>query len=135
MRIPITAGSLEARLEQKYIPEPNTGCWLWIGGMTRSGGYGIVARSHRKDLSVAHRASYEFYRGAIPAGLELDHLCRVRSCVNPYHVEPVTRKENARRGLRGVLSAHCLRGHQYTGELDTRGWRRCRDCDRVRRVQ
>ena len=64
----------------KVEPEPNSGCWLWTGYTNRDG-YGCF----RRDL-LAHRFAYELYRGAIPAGLTLDHTCRVRSCVNPAHL-------------------------------------------------
>lgn len=67
------------------------GCWEWTGPKT-AGGYGLFAQTS------AHRAVYERLRGPIPEGLDLDHLCRNRGCVNPAHMEPVTRSENLRRG-------------------------------------
>lgn len=82
------------RLLSKCIPEPNSGCWLWIGAM-HEGGYGRV-RYHNRTLP-AHRVSYMVHVGPIPGGLVIDHKCRVRCCVNPDHLEPVTRKENMRR--------------------------------------
>lgn len=80
----------EGRFDSLISPEPNTGCWLWLGTLSDNG-YGIYA--HRR----AHRIAFEQMKGGIPPGLDLDHLCRVRCCVNPEHLEPVTRKENCRR--------------------------------------
>lgn len=71
------------------------GCWLWIGS-TNFGGYGTYYVSGRAVR--AHRFSYELFVGKIPDGLELDHLCRYKSCVNPKHLEPVTHQENVIRG-------------------------------------
>lgn len=83
----------------KYVhPEPNTGCWIW-GGPVINSGYGQVRYSGKKAL--AHRASYESARGTIPNGMVIDHLCRVRLCVNPDHLEVVTQSANVRRGLKG----------------------------------
>src|SRR6185312_8509203 len=83
------------------LPEPNSGCWLWDGGLNEAG-YGIVNTKlpgMTKPRPVrAHRISYMLFKGEIPPGLELDHKCRVRSCVNPDHLEPVTHAENIRRG-------------------------------------
>jgi hypothetical protein len=75
-------------------------CWLWTGAKHEKG-YGLLkvaGQMHR-----AHRFVYELLVGPIPEGLSLDHLCRVRNCVNPNHLEPVTTGENIRRGLRGAL--------------------------------
>jgi hypothetical protein len=66
------------------------GCWLWTAS-TDQGGYGKYRRMQ------AHRYAYELFIGDIPPGLEMDHLCRMRECVNPFHVEPVTHAENMRR--------------------------------------
>ena len=73
--------------------------------------------------------------GPIPEGLVIDHLCRVRDCVNPAHLDVVTTGENTRRGLRGVLTTHCPKGHAYD-ELNTfihHGSRDCRACARERK--
>ena len=90
-----------------------------------------------------HRVMYEEAYGPIPAGLELDHLCRNRWCVNPHHLEPVTRSENNHRGLVGrrPRKAFCPQGHPYDGgdtslepsEMNTPFKRRwCRTCNRLR---
>lgn len=87
----------------KVSPEPNTGCWLWLAGVNRSG-YGHF--SVKSVSKLAHRAAYELFVGKIPRGLGLDHLCRVRSCVNPAHLEPVTQKENCVRARSTDHSGH-----------------------------
>lgn len=86
--------SLINRLEDKILYEPNTGCWIWTAAIQADG----YAKFKVKGAMInAHRVSYELYIGQIPEGLELDHTCRVPSCVNPKHLEPVTNAENARR--------------------------------------
>ncbi len=81
-----------------YVNKTAT-CWLWKGGMTR--GYGVYAvwRGNRYRNTRAHRVAYELTIGFIPVGLEIDHLCRVRNCVNPAHLEAVTHRENILRGI------------------------------------
>lgn len=83
-----------------HIVDANTGCWNWQGTRT-SNGYGQLRRDGK--TRVAHRVYYERARGPVPEGLELDHLCRNRACVNPAHLEPVTRLENALRGAKTKL--------------------------------
>lgn len=88
---------------EKVLPVPFAGCWLWHGAVSKckGGGYGLIYVGGKEVVKSAHRVVYELERGAIPNGMDLDHLCRVRTCVNPAHLEPVTRKENLRRGLKG----------------------------------
>lgn len=121
---------------ERSIPDPATGCWLWTRAVHHTG-YGTFTENRGKVL--AHRASYKAFVGPIPAGLEIDHLCRVRHCVNPKHLEPVTKKENGRRGMGfcGVnfRKTHCNKGHEFTTENTytgrTRGFSRtCRACNR-----
>jgi len=110
------------------------GCWLWTGRLTEQG----YARTSINRIHVpAHRWSYEQSKGPIPDGLELDHLCRVRHCVNPDHLEAVTHTENVRRGMspKVILARNniCQNGHPLKGDnvkIDTRGFRRCRTCHR-----
>lgn len=72
-------------------------CWLWVGPLN-SNGYAVISEGGRRGRGIrAHRYAYELLVGPIPEGLHLDHLCRVRHCVNPKHLEPVTKTENARR--------------------------------------
>ena len=106
------------------------GCWMWKA--TTSRGYGQFFDRRSSRTVGAHRWSFELLVGPIPKGLELDHLCRNRACVNPAHLEPVDHKENVRRGL--VPKTHCLRGHDLAvhAPTSTDGRRHCRECQRVR---
>lgn len=87
---------LKKRLLSRVTVDQTTGCWLFIGGQTGDG-YGRFSVNGR--LEVPHRTAYEMFVGEIPAGLQLDHLCRTRHCVNPDHLEPVTPSENIRRSF------------------------------------
>ncbi len=91
-----------------------SGCWLWI--TSRRAGYG--AFSIRRKSHQAHHLAYQQLVGLVPAGLQLDHLCRVRHCVNPAHLEPVTLRENVLRGesftARNARKTYCPRGHEYS---------------------
>lgn len=81
--------------------EDSNGCWIWAGRRNTKG-YGIFTAvvNDENVAHMAHRFYYEQYRGDIPPGLQMDHLCRRRGCVNPWHLEPVTCKENINRGAR-----------------------------------
>lgn len=129
-------GTPEQRFDAKVMPEPNSGCWLWVGAwITRE--YGIFS-VRPKTFRVAHVWNYERYRGPIPSGLELDHLCRVHQCVNPWHLEAVTHLENVRRGLAlGPKQTHCKRGHLITRVGNRRGCSVCHraNCARARMRQ
>lgn len=102
------------------------GCWLWMGA-TQTRGYGSAALNGRTHL--AHRLVYELLVGPIPTGLTLDHLCYVKRCVNPNHLEPVTAVENKRRETSS--RTHCLRGHELAGanlRVNGNGHRSCKTC-------
>jgi hypothetical protein len=97
-----------------YVNKTDT-CWLWTRSINIQTGYGQF--SHHSRLVSAHRYSYELVKGEIPKGLELDHLCRIRHCVNPSHLEAVTRSVNMLRAMpyRKIkeLSTHCPHGHPF----------------------
>ena len=118
-------------------------CWIWVGSRNHLiGGYGIFWINHKRIY--AHRASYLHFKGEIEQGKELDHLCRNRPCVNPDHLEAVTRSVNTLRGLvpilarqRGLAVTHCKNGHEYTEEntyrRKDRGTRDCKTCRSIRK--
>jgi len=129
--------SAEQRFWEKVCVTWPTGCWVWTGAKS-PGGYGVF-RNERGTNSVAHRFSYTTMIGAVPDGLDLDHLCRNRACVNPAHLEPVTRAENLRRGVRPprrtAPKPECKFGHTFVeGSFSWYGpdklWRRCLLCRR-----
>lgn len=111
------------------------GCWIWMAG-TDKDGYGTYS-PYRKKVR-AHRYSYELFKGKIPNGLVIDHLCKNTSCVNPYHLEVVTNKENILRGncpsAINSRKKYCKNGHLLSGEnlyiQEKTGKRFCRECDR-----
>ena len=109
-------------------------CWVWTAYLNHAG-YGQMALDGVRH--PAHRAVYMVLVGPIPEGLDLDHLCRNRACVNPDHLEPVTRSVNLSRGVgsgpRAALVTHCPAGHPYSPQntyLSKRG-RNCRACHRI----
>lgn len=113
-------------------------CWPWRGGLFDTG-YGAFWLADAGRNVLAHRWAYEQNRGPIPVGLELDHLCRNRRCVNPSHLEPVTTGENLLRGqtlaARNAAKTHCDHGHRYDARntlLAKDGSRVCRACGRER---
>lgn len=125
-------------IQENSIPEPNTGCWLWTGS---SYGQGYGAYSSGGRTVRAHRLAYEAFVGKIPEGLTIDHLCRVRCCVNPQHLEPVTMGVNVLRGesfsARQKRQTHCFRGHSLSGEnlrVDRGSLRICVACKRISRL-
>jgi hypothetical protein len=83
------------RFEEKFIPEPNSGCWLWIGAYgSKRGEYGIFHLADRYDRCLAHRAAWQIYRGSIPTNLQVNHKCNNSYCVNPEHLYLGTQKQN-----------------------------------------
>jgi hypothetical protein len=120
----------------------DTGCIEWLAGTIRGYGQFYAGRMSYDETGTmfAHRWSYEYHVGPIPDGMQLDHLCRNPSCVNPEHLEPVTARENVMRSSgRAAVNArktHCPQGHPYD-EANTyiyppRGERQCRACSRER---
>jgi hypothetical protein len=111
------------------------GCWTWTAALTN--GYGVFSLDGRK-LIAAHRYAYMQLRGPIPDGMVIDHLCRNPPCVNPDHLEVVTRSDNVLRGY-GQSAQHartglCKNGHVIAGDnvyaAPSTGKRRCRTCMR-----
>lgn len=127
---------VEDRFWSKVDRSNPDGCWPWIG-YRNAGGYG---RFHWGRTQQVHRIAYELLVGPIPDGLDLDHLCRNRGCVNPAHLEPVTNRENILRGqtlpASEIMRTECPYGHPYTPEntyTNPRGQRHCRTCRRIER--
>lgn len=119
-----------------FAVDEATGCHNWTGPLDA---YGYGRASFQAKGHKAHRLAYEAARGPIPEGLEMDHLCRNRRCINPDHLEPVTRSENLRRGngpaAQNARKTHCKHGHEFTAE-NTRQvakGRRCATCARIAR--
>lgn len=116
-------------------------CWLWVGAGKRKG-YGrfSVTRDHKKRDFTAHRLVWASIHGTAPSGeLVLDHICEVRACVNPAHLQVITHVANVLKGggVTGInhRKTHCLRGHALEGEnlhID-RGMRKCRACILIRK--
>ena len=132
-----TAGMTPLERFFHYVEFTDT-CWLWHGSMFPNG-YGQFPIKREKG-HLAHRWFYEKMYGPIEDGLDLDHLCRVRHCVNVFqHLEPVTRLENLTRGV-GIIAeqlkrTHCPKGHPYSDEntyMDQGTHRKCKECNRVR---
>jgi hypothetical protein len=115
---------------------PSNACWLWTAALNTKG-YGSFKGDDETTVR-AHRFIYELLVGPVPEGLELDHLCRNRVCVNPAHLEPVDHRENTLRGVgfggKNARKTHCPQGHPYEGDNliveATTGRRRCRICTR-----
>lgn len=108
-------------------------CWIWLGGKTGSG-YGAI-RHDGKNHST-HRAMWQELVGPIPDGYHIDHLCRVRACCNPDHLEPVPPATNVRRALVGRRWKTCKRGHEWNGAntyVYPDGHRQCRACLAINR--
>jgi hypothetical protein len=124
--------SFEERLFEK-IREDESGCWIFTGAHNGAG-YGKISAAGGDDM-LAHRATWELFYGPIPPGLVVDHLCRVKRCVNPWHLDIVTQRVNSRRALLLDHAARetCINGHPWAAGndyLDPRGVHQCRACRR-----
>lgn len=134
----MTPDLLPPRFAARVTVDTN-GCWIVLGAH----GDHYASVSHCNKRSLAHRLAYEILVGPIPDGLTIDHLCMVKSCCNPEHLEPVSLAENLKRARRAgkgagainVAKTHCPKGHPYSGENLYRradGRRECRTCQRAR---
>lgn len=111
-------------------PGLDTPCWIWTGS---GNGDGYGQASYQGKQQFVHRVAYTIIVGPIPDGLQIDHLCRVRHCLNPQHLEPVTSLENSLRSDRATRT-RCIRNHPLSGhnliikKSGARGRRECRTC-------
>jgi hypothetical protein len=139
-RFPMPADLMSRWWLRVRLPEDPDGCWEWIGAKWKRG-YGKFTLPVSQKRVPAHRWGYEQLVGPVAPNLDMDHLCRNPSCVNPKHLEPVTHVENMRRGVAGLKSSareagkiRCIHGHPFD-ELNTYwradGGRNCRACGRA----
>lgn len=135
--------SVKKRLLKKIRVDGRTNCWIWIGAKYPTG-YGHF--SWKPSGGYAHRAAYMLFRGGIPNNREIDHLCRIPSCVNPDHLEVVTHKTNVHRSPIAIAAinkrkTHCLNGHPFSGynlgltQVGLSIHRICRQCARDRAME
>lgn len=120
--------------------EQTSTCWLWKAGKDSKG----YSQFYAGKMVQGHVYSYMHFIGTVPEGKELDHICRVRSCVNPFHLEPVTHQENCIRGDKAKLQTHCKNGHEmvdsnlYIYNRTRNGftgiYRMCKECKRQRKA-
>lgn len=133
---------LPDRFWDKIEVIPFCGCWIWVGCQNAKG-YGRIGwpvPGSRRKTRLTHVVAFEVLSGDVPAGLDLDHICRTHSCCNPYHLEPVTRLVNIWRGVRKDGQTRCKNGHPLD-EINA-PWRKngkgirarkCKTCNRVAR--
>lgn len=131
-----TLEEIAARVQEKSCPVTESGCRIWLEHVNNNG-YGRVHWDGK--MVYAHRVAYEYRNGPIPDAMTLDHLCRVRCCVEPNHLEVVSQKVNTLRGLSpsafNAKKTHCHKGHQFLPEntrTNKAGFRYCLACERAR---
>lgn len=122
----------------KVMPEPNSGCWLWLAAVDWDE-YRQFWDKEKKLQRRSHRFSYEAAKGVIQDGFKIDHLCRTRCCCNPAHLEAVTPKVNTLRGesiqAKNAKKTHCVHGHELTDEnllISKLPMRVCKVCHNAR---
>ena len=129
-------GTIEERFREKITMDPESGCWRWRA--LTGNGYGLFFFEGK--YRRAHRFSYEAFYGPIPEGMDIDHVCRVRNCVNPTHLRPVTERDNVLIGetvvAKNLAKTHCVHGHPLEGPEALlleymRPYRVCRICARA----
>lgn len=129
---------LPEQIRSKIVVDEITGCWCWSAAHFQSTGYARI--KYNSHDGCAHVVVYKLLVGDVPEGLELDHLCRNRGCVNPAHLEPVTHRENMMRGdtitSANAKKMYCIHGHPLFGPNlyvyksgKRKGKRRCRVCE------
>lgn len=135
MRTTTTENRL-ARFEEKYQPDPNSGCWIWLGAMDVKG-YPLVKGEGK--VKYAYRLAYLMFKGKVRKGYDVHHTCHTPLCVNPDHLQALTRRAHTALGEnivgRNIRKTHCERGHPFRGEnlrVDSKGKRGCKTCDRER---
>lgn len=135
---PVVLARIHKKLCSSYLEEDRghaTPCWIWQNPLDQYG-YGrvMVWQDGRSWCRRAHRLAYALWVGPIPEGRELHHRCEVRACLNPDHLQPVTRREHVRLDGRGTPT-HCKHGHEFTPEnthIRKNGSRLCRKCAAIR---
>lgn len=133
---------LQEYIKDRVSPEPMSGCWLWL---LSDGNHGYPQGYANGTVVLAHRISYTAFKGEIPKGFDVDHICRNKPCVNPDHLEVVTPEENRRR--QGLAVTHCIHGHKFDESntlyrtanfrdkrrhLNGRKYRHCKTCQQGR---
>lgn len=127
---------LADRFDKHYIPEPNSGCWLWLSATIKSSDsrlYGVIGRCRGQlpRMALAHRASYELHIGAIPDKMQIDHKCQNTLCVNPEHLQMLTSKAHCQLTMERSLKGNCRRGHLMDAKntwYEKNGAKHCRRC-------
>lgn len=131
-RVPVLTPRQVANFWAKVNRGTPADCWEWAA-FRKPSGYGQFSAGKRR--LAAHRVAYVLTHGEPPTGLDLDHLCRNRACVNPHHLEPVTRRVNLRRGTGHGSETRCPQGHPYSPTntyVERDGSRKCATCVRAR---